>query len=108
MPDEDGAFRAKVVYLILSRETEQALCMLSRHYKIVEPKTKVGMPKRHSRNAACYVAKTKTIHVSHREILFNPPVILHEFYHHLRSVSDAQGGIEKYANKFAAKYMKTY
>ncbi len=108
MSDEYRSFRTNIVYLILSKDTEHALHLLSRHYKVVEPKIKVGMPKRYSKNAACYVAKTKTIHVSHREILCNPRVILHEFYHHLRTVSDAQGGIEKYANKFAANYVRTF
>ena len=104
----DVLFRAKVVYLILSKDIEQALELLSSHYGIVEPKLKVGMPKRYSKNPACYVHKNRTIHVSRREILSNPHVILHEFYHHLRSVTDAQGGIEKYANSFASNYLEAY
>lgn len=104
----DVLFRAKVVYLILSKDTEEALELLSSHYGIVEPKLKVGMPKRYSKNPACYVHKNRTIHVSRREILGNPHVILHEFYHHLRRVTDAQGGIEKYADKFAANYLEAY
>jgi hypothetical protein len=101
-------FRAKVVYLILSKDTEEALKLLSNHYGVVEPKLRVGMPKRHSKNPACYVAKNRTIHVSHREILWNPHIILHEFYHHLRRETDAQGGIEKYADKFAKNYLEAY
>ena len=105
---DEMVFRAKVVYLIVSKDTEKALEMLSSQYSVVVPKLKVGMPKRHSKNPACYVVKTRTIHVSRREILWNPHVILHEFYHHLRSVSNAQGGIEKYANRFAANYLEAY
>ena len=104
----DVLFRAKVVYLILSKDTEEALEMLSSHYGVVEPKLKVGMPKRYSKNPACYVAKNRTIHVSRREILWNPHVILHEFYHHLRRETDAHGGIEKYADKFAKNYLEAY
>ena len=104
----DVLFRAKVVYLILSKDTEEALEMLSSHYRVVKPKLRVGMPKRYSKNPACYVAKKRTIHVSRREIIWNPHVILHEFYHHLRRVTDAQGGIEKYADKFAKKYSEEY
>ncbi len=104
----DLVFRAKVVYLILSKDTKEALEMLSTHYGVVEPKLKVGMPKRYSKNPACYVSNNKTIHVSRSEILSNPHVILHEFYHHLRRVTDAQGGIEKYADKFAANYLEAY
>ena len=108
MLSADLVFRAKVVYLILSKDTEEALEMLSSHYGVVEPKLKVGMPKRYSKNPACYVANKRTIHVSRREILSNPHVILHEFYHHLRNVTNAQGGIEKYANSFAKNYMEAY
>lgn len=108
MVSADFLFRAKVVALILSSDTEAALEMLSRRYGVAEPKLKVGMPKRYSKNPACYVSKTQTIHVSRREILWNPQVILHEFYHHLRNVTNAQGGIEKYANKFAKNYLQAY
>ena len=104
----DLAFKAKVVALILSRDTEKALELLSRCYGVVKPKLKVGMPKRYSKNPACYVAKKQTIHVSHREILWNPHVILHEFYHHLRNLTDAHGGIEKYAQRFAENYIQAY
>jgi hypothetical protein len=104
----DVLFRAKVVYLILSKDTEEALELLSQRYEIVKPKLKVGIPKRHSKNPACYVGKNRTIHVSRREILWNPHVILHEFYHHLRRETDAQGGIEKYADKFAENYLEAY
>ena len=111
MPDmltADVLFRAKIVYLILSRDTQEALELLSSHYGVVEPKLKMGMPKRYSKNPACYVHKNRTIHVSCRDILWNPHVILHEFYHHLRSVTDAHGGIEKYANSFAKSYLEAY
>lgn len=104
----DVLFKAKVVYLILSKDTEEALELLSQHYKVVKPKLRVGMPKRYSKNPACYVAKKRTIHVSRREILWNPHFILHEFYHHLRRETDAQGGIEKYADKFAKNYLEAY
>ena len=104
----DILFKAKVVYLILSKDSEEALEILSNHYRIAKPKLKVGMPKRYSKNPACYVAKKQTIHVSRREILWNPHLILHEFYHHLRRVTETQGGIEKYANKFAQNYLQAY
>ena len=108
MISKNSFFKAKVVYLILSKETSEALKLLSQYYNIVEPKLKVGMPKRYSKNPACYVHKSKTIHISRREILYNPSIILHEFYHHLRSVKDAQGGIEKYADGFARTFLDAY
>jgi hypothetical protein len=108
MSTTETLFRAKIVYLILSQDTEEALELLSQHYEVAVPKLKVGMPKRHSKNPACYVAKSRTIHVVQREILWNPFVILHEFYHHLRRETDAHGGIEKYADKFAKNYIEAY
>jgi len=104
----DLFFKAKVVNLILSKDTEEALQLLSQHYKVVKPNLKVGMPKRHSKKQACYVAKKRTIHVSDKEVLHNPHVILHEFYHHLRNSKNAQRGIEKYAQRFAENYFQAY
>lgn len=93
---------------MLSKDTETALELLSQHYRVAKPRLKVGMPKRYSKKPACYVAKKQTIHVSHREIFYNPHVILHEFYHHLRNSTDTQRGLEKYADKFAEDYLKAY
>lgn len=108
MSNSDLVFKARIVYLILSKDTENAIKLLSSHYKIIEPKLKVGMPKRYSKNPACYVSKNRTIHVSRREVIWNPHIILHEFYHHLQRVSNAHGGIEKYADSFAKKYIQAY
>jgi len=104
----DLLFKAKVVELILSKDTDEALELLSTHHKVMKPKLKVGMPKRFSRKLACYVAKKRMIHVSSREALYNPRVILHEFYHHLRNCVNSQGGVEKYAERFTEDYLKAY
>lgn len=101
-------FKAKVVHLVISKDAEKAIELMSQHYRIAEPKLKVGMPKRHSKKLACYVARKQTIHVSHRELLSNPHVILHEFYHHLRNLTSTQKGLEKHADRFAADYLKAY
>ena len=108
MLNDDFLFKVKVVSLILSKDTEKALELLSQHYRVAKPNLKVGMPKRHSKNLACYVAKKRTVHVRDREALHNPHVILHEFYHHLRNCSDGQRGVEKYADRFAEKYLQAY
>jgi hypothetical protein len=108
MLTEETLFKAKIVHLILSSDTTKALELLSEHYKVETPKLKVGMPKRHSKNPGCYVSSSKRIHVSHRDILSNAHVILHEFYHHLRTVKNSQGGIEKYADGFAKDYLDAY
>ena len=101
-------FRVLVVGLIVSGETWKALEVLSEHYGVPTPRLRVGMPKGYKRRAGCYVSKTQTIHVRNRESLYNPHVILHEFYHHLRSVTDAHGGVEKRAEEFARNFIEVY
>ncbi|MDH5733962.1 MAG: hypothetical protein OEY88_09315 [Candidatus Bathyarchaeota archaeon] len=108
MLTSDLLFKAKVVNSILSKNIEEALELLSQRYRVAKPNLKVGMPKRYSKKRACYVTKKQTIHVSDREVLRNPCVILHEFYHHLRNFTDAHGGIEKYAQRFAEDYLQAY
>lgn len=101
-------FKAKVVAFILSKEPEEALEVLSRFYKIEAPELKVGMPKGHGKNPACYTAKDRTIHVAKRENLYNPFLILHEFYHHLRTRIREHKGTEGYADKFAQGFIEAY
>jgi hypothetical protein len=70
----DLLFEAKVVNLILSKDAEGALELLTQRYDVAKPNLKVGMPKRHSNKPACYVAKKRKIHVSDREVLRNSKV----------------------------------
>lgn len=106
--NSEQLFKAKVVALILSKEPEEALELLSGFYKIETPELKVGMPKRHGKNPACYTAKDRTIHVANRENLYNPFLILHEFYHHLRTHMEEHEGTEGYADKFARDFIEAY
>jgi hypothetical protein len=46
----DLLFEAKVVNLILSKDAEGALELLTQRYEVAKPNLKVGMPKRHSKN----------------------------------------------------------
>lgn len=108
LSNDDLLFKAKVVRLILAKDAEKALELLSQHHRVAKPSLRVGMPKRYSRKVACYVAEKRTIHVCGREVLHNPRVILHEFYHHLRDFLDGQRGVEKYAEKFAEGYFQAY
>jgi len=101
-------FKAKIVHLILSRSPEEALRLLSQHYGTVTPNLKVGMPKGHKKNPGCYVAGKKTIYVSGREGLYDPFLILHEFYHHLRITDGKHKGTERHADKFARKYIEAH
>lgn len=104
-------FKPLIVWLILSGKPEEALELLAKNYQVAVPNLKVGLPKRHKRKAyGCYTARTKTIHVLNSDVLINPFVILHEFYHHLRSkaVDRIHRGTESNADKFALEYINTY
>jgi hypothetical protein len=103
-------FEASVVWLILNGEIEKALETLAKHYGVEVPKLKVGLPKgRKIKTLGCYAAKNKTISVLNSDVLKQPFVILHEFYHHLRTNVDAKHlGTEKYADEFAKKFIRAY
>ena len=100
-------FKAFVVRLILNGSAEEALEQLAKHYNVNPPRIKVGLPERHGTNAlGCYTTKNKTIHVLDSDVLKDPFVILHEFYHHLRtSIDTKHRGTEKYASKFARDFI---
>ncbi|MCW4019393.1 MAG: hypothetical protein NWF00_12065 [Candidatus Bathyarchaeota archaeon] len=113
MPTEkqQNNFKPAIVYLILSKQTEQALELLAKNYGVEVPKLKVGLPKGHVRNAyGTYSSQTRTISVLDSDTLWNPFVILHEFYHHLRSksVDKMHRGTEKNADKFAVEFIREY
>jgi hypothetical protein len=102
-------FRAKVVSLILDGQTELALRLLSNFYEISEPDLKVGTVKRHRQVVACYVQKEKRIYLSKSDYLTSPFVILHEFYHHLRtSEVKRRGQVEKRADLFASNFIRDF
>jgi Zn-dependent peptidase ImmA (M78 family) len=104
----DCPFKARIVFLILSKEPENALNQLSSHYEVQAPDIKIGMPKGKAKRRACYNASNKTIFLSHRDVLDNPHVLLHEFYHHLRSRGGKHRGTEKLANEFAREFLIEY
>lgn len=108
MFDREHLFKARVVQLILMKESGEALKALSQHYRVGVPNLKVGMPKKYSKKVGCYVSKTKTIHIISREKLEDPFVILHEFYHHLRTQDRKHRGTEKYADRFAKEFIEAF
>ncbi|MCP8304224.1 MAG: hypothetical protein H3Z50_01950 [archaeon] len=101
---DDMWFKAGIAQLILMKQPERALELLSKLYQIEVPKLTVGLVKGRSKAAAVYVSRRKMIYASHRDGLFNPAVILHEFYHHLRTRSGKHRGTEKHADLFAWEY----
>jgi len=108
MLDAAHLFKAKIVQLILMKETDEAIKALSHHYSVSAPNLKVGMPKKYRKKVGCYVSKTKTIHVMSQEKLEDPFLIIHEFYHHLRTHGRKHWGAEKHANRFADEFIEAY
>ena len=111
MPLDESIDKPQIVQLILSQTTEEALVLLAKHYRVAVPQLKVGLPKGRKRNIyGCYTSKNQTISVLNSDFLGNPFVILHEFYHHLRSKSiDRQHkGTERNADRFATEFLIAY
>jgi len=105
-----NSFKSQIVWLILNGKTEEALERLAENYRVNSPKLRVGLPKGHKTNAhGCYSPKNETISVLNSDAFCNPFVILHEFYHHLRTAIDLQQkGTEKHADKFALDFLEAY
>jgi hypothetical protein len=91
-------------------DAEKALEMLAEHYRVNVPRLKVGLPKGKTHNSlGCYSPKNKTITVLNSDTLKQPFIILHEFYHHLRTnVFQQHKGTEKGADQFAKDYIEAY
>jgi hypothetical protein len=98
-----------VVATILDYKTEKAIEMLCEHYHLDLPKLGVGTTKGHSKGVlAVYSADRKEILAVSQEYLYDPFVMLHEFYHHLRQFAGRHRGTEKNADKFALDYIAAY
>jgi len=108
-PETDNAFRTEVVRMILDGHPEEALRCLSVHYGVEEPDLRVGTVKRHRKVLGVYVHKENRIYISKSDLMKNPFVILHEFYHHLRaSQTPRNEQVEKRADSFALAYIRAY
>ena len=103
-------FKPLIVWLILNGKAEEALALLAKNYKVNTPKLKIGLPKGHKKNIfGCYTPKDGTISVLNSDTIGNPFVILHEFYHHMRtSIDKKQKGTEKNADRFANEFIQEY
>ena len=101
--------KAKIVEKILSKKTEQALQILSEYYKVYPPQIVVGTIKGKRKTVyAVYVQKEKKIYCINSDIFYNPFVILHEFYHHIRTSGGIHRGSEKHANMYAKSFIDSY
>jgi len=103
-------FKATIVQLILNGNAEEAIKQLSKHYDVTAPRLKVGLPKGRRREVlGCYTARDRTISVLNSDTLRQPFIIIHEFYHHLRTAPDSKHrGTEKHADDFAKQFIQEY
>ena len=101
--------KATVVALILDTKTEEAIGVLSRWYRVSRPRLGVGVMEGKTKGvAAVYSQNRKEILAARREFMYAPFVMVHEFYHHLRSVSGKHRGTEKQADRFALEFIRAY
>ena len=107
---DEQKFRASIVWFIVNGKTEKALELLAEHYGVDVPEVRVGLPKGHkAKTLGCYVAKDKTITVLNSDVLKEPFVVLHEFYHYIRTGLDSKHrGTERHANRFAKEFIDAY
>jgi hypothetical protein len=107
---ESAKFKASIVTLILNGKPEYALQQLAEYYHVTIPKIKVGLPKGHRKDVlGCYTAGNRTISLLNSEVLMDPFVVLHEFYHHLRIRGDKiHRGTERNAMEFARGFIEAY
>ena len=109
MPDLDDMVKAQIVALIVDKKTEVALEKLSKLYQVDTPKIVVGTIKKKRRTVyAVYVVQEKKIYALNSEIFYDPFVILHEYYHHIRSKRGTHRGSEKHANMYAQEFIDSY
>lgn len=105
----DDITKAKVVHMILNRNTEEALQKLSKFYNVTPPEIVVGTIKGKRRTVyAVYVQKERRIYVINSDVFYNPFIILHEFYHHIRTRAGVHRGSEKHANMYAKSFIDSY
>jgi len=107
-PRPDESWKSTIVRKILDGKTEEAILLLSEQYGVTPPKIKVGRVKGYSKALGCYKARTQTIHISSGDYFTEPFIVLHEFYHHLRTTAGVHRGVEKGADRFANDFIRSY
>lgn len=101
--------KARIVYMILNKNTEEAMEQLSKFYNIDPPEIVVGTIKGKRRTVyAVYVQKQSKIYATNSDTFYNPFIILHEFYHHLRTKAGIHRGSEKHANMYANSFIDSF
>jgi hypothetical protein len=109
MAPPDEIMQARIVHMILAKRTEEALQTLSSFYDLEPPEIVVGTVRGKRRTAyAVYVQKEKKIYAMNSATYYNPFIVLHEFYHHLRTRGGSHRGTERHANAFARGFIDSY
>jgi len=105
----DDITKANVVNMILNKKTEEALKNLSQFYKVIPPEITVGTIKGKRKTVyAVYVQRESKIYCINSDVFYNPFIILHEFYHHIRTKGGIHKGSEKYAKTYATSFIESY
>jgi hypothetical protein len=105
----DDITKARIVHMILNRNTKEALQKLSKFYNVTSPEIVVGTIKGKRRTVyAVYVQKERRIYVINSDVFNNPFIVLHEFYHHIRTRAGVHRGSEKHANMYAKSFIDSY
>ena len=109
MNSGEERFKALIVATILDSRPEKAIEMLSEHYHVEKPRLGIGVIEGRTKTVrAIYSQARKEILAARRDFFFDPFVLVHEFYHHLRSVSGRHRGTERQADEFAIGYIQAY
>jgi len=106
--EEDKRFKAYIVYLILSKDTEKAVELVSKKHNVRVPKLSIGISKGKKRALGVYSVEANAISFKDQDQFFDPFVVLHEMYHCIRSRSGSHRGNEKNADRFALDYISVY
>ncbi len=105
----DDLTKAKIVSMILNKKTEEAIQNLSKFYGISPPEIVVGTVKGKRKTVyAIYVQKESKIYAINSDVFYNPFIVLHEFYHHMRTRGGIHRGSEKNANMYARNFINAY
>jgi hypothetical protein len=105
----DDLTKAKIVHMILNKKTEEALQHLSKIYNRIPPEIVVGTIKGKRKTVyAVYVQKESKIYAINSDIFYNPFIVLHEFYHHIRTRGGVHRGSERNANMYAKSFIDAY
>ena len=105
----DDMTKTRIVFMILNKRTEEALQLLSMYYNTTPPRVAVGTIKGKRKTVyAVYVQKEGKIYATNSDIFYNPFIMLHEFYHHIRTKAGVHRGTERNANMYAKSFIEAY